>query len=662
MTKGREFETIVRIAGEIAPGVQKAIEAVSERLDKMEAATKEVERAAKESKAGFTVMKGALADLVSEGIQSVISMAADAASSIYGLAESTREYREDIGKLETAFESAGHAVEQGTAVYKELYSVFGEEDRAVEAAQQIAALADNQDEMARMVDIATGAWARWGDSLATESLMEAMNSTAKIGTVQGTLADALEWSGVNLDSFNDSLAEMSTEEERSAYILDTLNGLYDDAAAKYRANNESIIAARMANSDYTDSLAAMGEKLEPVTTAVTQGFNALLVKALELADGINMEAVVDGVGKAFDALGNAIEWVSENGDIVLPILGALTAGLVTYKVATIASTVASTAMEGAEKAKAAALATGTTMTTAQAVATWALNGALTFLTSPITIAVAAIAALTAGVIWLYNNWDTAKVKVMEFGEKVGKIWKKISDWIGNAIDTIGEYFPIFGGYLDGWWSSISDAVENVKAIFRGIIDFISNVFSGNWSSAWQNIVDIFGNLFGGIVNVAKAPINGVIGAINHVIDSINDIGFTIPDWVPVIGGEKFSIDIPKIPMFATGGITNGLSIAGEDPNYPNEYIISLNPAYRQQNLAYWAEAGRMLNADYSDFTLGGTSGGVSIDFGGITFAPNITVTGHADKNSIMEAIEAEYPEFIDMLEEYFAERGALAYV
>ena len=659
MTKGREFETIVRIAGEIAPGVQKAIEAVSERLDKMEAATKEVERAAKESKAGFTVMKGALADLVSEGIQSVISMAADAASSIYGLAESTREYREDIGKLETAFESAGHAVEQGTAVYKELYSVFGEEDRAVEAAQQIAALADNQDEMARMVDIATGAWARWGDSLATESLMEAMNSTAKIGTVQGTLADALEWSGVNLDSFNDRLAEMSTEEERSAYILDTLNGLYDDAAAKYRANNESIIAARMANSDYTDSLAAMGEKIEPVTTAVQEGMNKILTKILEIMDNTDFTEIAEQVGElidlTIDLAENGIGWLKENAEWLIPVIGGLTAGFAAYKAISIG--VAAT-----EAIKTAVLATGTTVVSAATVATWAFNSAVAFLTSPITIAVAAIAALTAGVIWLYNNWDTAKVKVMEFGEKVGKIWKKISDWIGNAIETIGEYFPIFGGYLDGWWSSISDAVENVKAIFRGIIDFISNVFSGNWSSAWQNIVDIFGNLFGGIVNVAKAPINGVIGAINHVIDSINDIGFTIPDWVPVIGGEKFSIDIRKIPMFATGGITNGLSIAGEDPNYPNEYIISLNPAYRQQNLAYWAEAGRMLNADYSDFTLGGTSGGVSIDFGGITFAPNITVTGHADKNSIMEAIEAEYPEFIDMLEEYFAERGALAYV
>ena len=121
-------------------------------------------------------------------------------------------------------------------------------------------------------------------------------------------------------------------------------------------------------------------------------------------------------------------------------------------------------------------------------------------------------------------------------------------------------------------------------------------------------------------------------------------------------------DAAKVNGYATGGFTNGLSIAGEDPNYPTEAVISFNPAYRAQNLAYWAEAGRMLNADYSDFALGGASSGVHIDFGGISFAPNITITGHADKASIMEAIEEEYPEFIDMLEEYLVERGALAYV
>lgn len=163
--------------------------------------------------------------------------------------------------------------------------------------------------------------------------------------------------------------------------------------------------------------------------------------------------------------------------------------------------------------------------------------------------------------------------------------------------------------------------------------------------------------------VLLAPVLAeIIGWIAKVVGWVAE-GLT---WVVnLIFGDKSGdvSDAAKVNGYATGGITDGLSIAGEDPRYPNEYIISLNPAYRSQNLAYWAEAGRMLNADYSDFALGGGSGsGVTIDMGGITFAPNITVTGHADKNSIMEAIEAEYPEFLDMIEEFLVERGALVYV
>jgi hypothetical protein len=70
----------------------------------------------------------------------------------------------------------------------------------------------------------------------------------------------------------------------------------------------------------------------------------------------------------------------------------------------------------------------------------------------------------------------------------------------------------------------------------------------------------------------------------------------------------------------------------------------------------------MLGADSSDYSLGSTgSGGTTIDMGGVTFAPNITITGRADKETIMEAIEAEYPEFVDMLEQWLFERGRVVY-
>lgn len=152
----------------------------------------------------------------------------------------------------------------------------------------------------------------------------------------------------------------------------------------------------------------------------------------------------------------------------------------------------------------------------------------------------------------------------------------------------------------------------------------------------------------------------IVGWIAEVVGWVAD-GL---NWVVKLIFGDISGDVAEsagVNGYATGGLTNGLSIAGEDPRYPNEWVLSLNPAYRQQNLSYWAQAGRMLGADASDFSLGGSGGGTVIDMGGVTFAPNITVTGRADKETIMQAIEDEYPEFIDMLEQWLIERGRLVY-
>ena len=137
--------------------------------------------------------------------------------------------------------------------------------------------------------------------------------------------------------------------------------------------------------------------------------------------------------------------------------------------------------------------------------------------------------------------------------------------INSVAAFLQEKFPFLGALFSGWAASISAAIENIKAIFSGIIDFVQNVFTGNWSGAWQNVVDIFGNLFGMIVNLAKAPINAVISAINFVLEKINGISVTIPDWVPGVGGTTLGFNLPTIPQLATGGIVTAPTIleAGE---------------------------------------------------------------------------------------------------
>lgn len=235
------------------------------------------------------------------------------------------------------------------------------------------------------------------------------------------------------------------------------------------------------------------------------------------------------------------------------------------------------------------LAAESAMATISTAATTALGTAMAFLTSPVTLVILAIAGLIAAGVLLYKNWDTVK-------EKAAELW--------GAITTF----------------------------FGGIGSFI-------------------GNAFAGAVGLAKGPINSIISLVNGAINAINGLGITIPDWVPLLGGKAFKLNIPNIPMLASGGFTDGVSIAGEAGT---EAVISFDPAHRGENLSYWAKAGRLLGVTDGDlFGMLGTSSGrmTSVNLGGIEFAPVVNINGNASKEDILEALRESEDEFIDMLME-----------
>lgn len=279
-------------------------------------------------------------------------------------------------------------------------------------------------------------------------------------------------------------------------------------------------------------------------------------------------------------------------------LQALYAKDAVVKGASTAATVAQTAATGAWNVVAGI---GTAVTSA-------FGAAMAFLTSPIGLVILAIGALIGIGVLLYKNWDTVKMYAVQLGTFLSGVWNSISTAVGNFINGIKEKF------LSG---------------------------------------------FNALVGIVKAPINGVISLINGAINGINGISVDIPDWVPGFGGKHFGLMLPTMPLLAKGGFTNGASIAGEAGT---EAVISFDPSVRSQNLSYWAKAGQMLGAlpeGVSVLESGSDSNSVSI--GQIVFSPKIEITGNADKESIIAAIRAEYPEFIDLLERWFMERGYFAY-
>ena len=197
--------------------------------------------------------------------------------------------------------------------------------------------------------------------------------------------------------------------------------------------------------------------------------------------------------------------------------------------------------------------------------------------------------------------------------------------------------------------NIGGFIDAIIQVFNGLIEFLTGVFTGNWEQAWQGVCDIFGGIFDALVELAKMPLNAVIGLINGVFAGINSIiggGITIPEWVPVIGGGTFQMSFPELPYLARGGFTNGPSIAGEAGT---EAVISFQRGVRNQNIATWMQAGKMLGMDAlarpQEVELADVGEAYSYTGGAVTFSPQITITGNADDGVMDRAIARMQSEF-----------------
>lgn len=166
------------------------------------------------------------------------------------------------------------------------------------------------------------------------------------------------------------------------------------------------------------------------------------------------------------------------------------------------------------------------------------------------VAVIAIAALVAGLVWAYNNVEWFRNGVNAFFQGVSDIAVEVLNFMGGYISNI------FGGIIQNFQNFFNAG----KRIFTGFIDFITGIFTGDWERAWNGVVNIFGGIFDMIAAMAKAPLNTMIGLINAFLGGLNNI--KIPKWVPGVGGKGFSIS--TIPYLAEGGhVLNGQAIVGE---------------------------------------------------------------------------------------------------
>lgn len=219
----------------------------------------------------------------------------------------------------------------------------------------------------------------------------------------------------------------------------------------------------------------------------------------------------------------------------------------------------------------------------------------------IPILIAAIAALLVAVVNAYGDTeqfvDGIKTMLDGFADffagiftgdidraigGIEKIFKGLQSVLFSIVDALKNMFLSFLDWLDektggklhgiiefikslvaGAFTFIKDFIGNamasIKKIFTGIVKFLSGAFTGDWDKAWEGIKDIFDGISTAIKGTWASVINAIIRALNWLIDKANKISFTVPGWVPGLGGKHIGVNIPKInelqiPKLAQGAV------------------------------------------------------------------------------------------------------------
>lgn len=547
------------------------IKKLQDAVGKAKKSISEFTKQAKEKVQKFSDEFSKVGDAAKKGLAVVGGAITGAAAALLTLTASTAEYRTAQAKLNTAFETAGASAGTAKQVYNDLYRVLGDSDVAVEAANHLAQITTNEKELREWTNITQGVFATWGDSIEQAGFAEAINHTIKLGEVQGTLADGLEWAGITVDDFNAKLATCRTEEERASLIQSTLNGLYGEAAANYEKNNAALLAHNEAQAKMAEASAKVGEALQPVMTALTTlGADILtaLSPYIEKFAAEYLPKITEALAGVGEKIGEVISWIADNWELVSTI-GTIILGIV-----------------GTLAALSAAISV--------------VSAVLAIVTSPITLVVLGIAALVAAVVLCIKYWDEIKAKVKEVvdaivgwvtdmagkvGEWFSSIKEKMTTAISEAKEAVSNKFEEIKTNISDKVSSAKEAVVNkFSEIKQGMSDKITEAktaitstvsgiidnFKSKFTTAKTTVLGIFDSIKSGLTDKINAA-KDAVGSVIETIKGFFDFKFTLPSIPkPSFGitpsgwklGDLLEGVIPKLSINwnATGGVFDKPSI------------------------------------------------------------------------------------------------------
>lgn len=513
----------------------------------------------------------------------LVGGAAAGVGALSSVAESTREYRTEMGKLDTAFTTNKFSVADAKQTYSDLYAVVGDSGQATEAANHLSLLCNSTKDLQSWTEICTGVYGQFGDSLPIEGLTEAANETAKVGTVTGSLADALNWMGVSEDEFNEKLAKCSSEQERQQLITSTLTSLYSDASAQYKETNGDVMESNRAHQQLSDTMAQIGAVAEPVLNSLIALGGKLLEQLSPIIEGVAdslAPALINICEEVAPIIVSMLEQIMPLIEELLPFIAQLIEQLaplivqiveqlfppllqiiqdllpyfmqIIQAIMPLLSTLVELLMPVIEVFVQLA---GVLLNGLLAALTPIIEDLATFLNDLLTPLIPIISELC----------DTIVGTLQPVFEQLSPVISLVFDALRPVLGLLGEMLEtlipalvpviewlahIFSEVLGNAIKRVKKILEPISGIFNGIVDFVKGVFSGNWEQAWNGVVNIFKNVFNLLPTFVENVINGIIWIINKLLEGVNwatsMIGWEI-DPIPEVTLPRFRAGIDYVP-------------------------------------------------------------------------------------------------------------------
>lgn len=475
--------------------VSTAFDTTKKKLESFGGAVSKVAKTV--SKPWVTLGKGlgTLSKGITAGIGAIGAAAGAGIAALNNLAESTQEYRAAQGKLNTAFEAAGMSTETAQQAYSDFYGILGDTDTATEASQLLAKLAQSEEDVATWTNIAAGVSGTFGDSLPIESLIEAANETAKVGTVTGTLADALNWAGISEEEFNKQLEACGSESERNQLIMETLSGTYDEAAEAFYRNNEEIVKARDNQDRLNRVMANVGGAFESAKNIVLSSF----MPTIEAA-GNTVTGFITRLTSAFSE-GGLTGLISEGGNIVVEIINGIVSKL--PDVINSAKEIIASIISGIQQNM------GEITSGAATVITEFLTAVMDMFPEIIKLGLDLIINLVQGIADNIDQIVDSAVNMVHTLVEYLTNPEAINNFVSAALD-------IMLGLSEGLVEAIPDLITAIPTIISSIVsafwdnrgkilDIGANIVKGIWegiksmaSWLWDQVTGFFDWLFGGV--------------------------------------------------------------------------------------------------------------------------------------------------------------------